>query len=140
MSRKKKILNQRTSVKKRTPMESVGQGTVTPMTLSDCAKKLVGEEMRVVLLEILYSQIQMLEYISTTGLNSKSLQCLYQELHESGASIVNVSNEVLDYLRTLLIDGVEINRALEIADKLAALDASEDKEKVRAKVFEETRV
>lgn len=140
MSRKKKILNQRTSVKKRTPMESVRQGTVTPMTLSDCAKKLAGEEMRVVLLEILYSQIQMLEYIFTTGLNRESLQCLYQELHVSGVDVLNVSKEALDYLRTLLIDGVEINNALEIAGKLAAQDASEDKEQVRIKVFEETQV
>jgi len=140
MSRKKKMINQRTSVNKRTPMESVQQAEVTPMTLSDCAKKLAGEEMRVVLLEILYSQIKMLEYIFTTGLNRESLQYLYQELHESGLAVVNVSKEVLDYLRTLLIDGVEINSALEIAGNLAAQDASEDQEKARVKVFETTQV
>jgi hypothetical protein len=55
-------------------------------------------------------------------------------------AVVNVSKEVLDYLRTLLIDGVEINSALEIAGNLAAQDASEDQEKVRVKVFETTQV
>ncbi len=129
MSRKRKLSNRKNSIKPKSPLESIGVGEVTPMTIRDCAVKLAGEEMRSLLVELIYSQVQMFEYLGSTGLSAEPYLQLYQELLELGIALTRASNESLDYLRTFIIDGVDLEGAIEMAMNFTNHDLSTQMEK-----------
>ena len=99
------------------------------MTIRDCAVKLAGEEMRSLLVELIYSQVQMFEYLGSTGLSAEPYLQLYQELLELGIALTRASNESLDYLRTFIIDGVDLEGAIEMAMNFTNHDLSTQMEK-----------
>lgn len=136
MSRKRKLSNRKISIKPKSPMESVGMREVSPMTIRDCAEKLAGEEMRDLLVELIYSQIQMLDYLGSTGLSIESYLNLYEELIDLGLTVSDIPKEALDYLRTFLVDGVVLRIALQMALQMVNLDTHDVSKIKQNKDFE----
>ena len=68
MSRKRKTANRRTSAKPKSPLESIKTESTSPMTLKACALAATGEELRLIMSQVLISQTHMVTYIKNSGI------------------------------------------------------------------------
>lgn len=138
MSRKRKITNRRSSAKPRNPLDSIKTELASPMTLKACALKATGEALRLIVSQVLISQIQMVTYIINSGININVSSPLFDELRDLLMKIMNLPVKAFEYLRTFLIDDVDLRTAIEMATNLARQDAIEDKEDGTDEVSEAT--
>lgn len=138
MSRKRKITNRRSSAKPRNPLDSIKTELASPMTLKACALKATGEDLRLIVSQVLISQIQMVTYIINSGININVSSPLFDELRDLLMKIMNLPVKAFEYLRTFLIDDVDLRTAIEMATNLARQDAIEDKEDGTDEVSEAT--
>ena len=138
MSRKRKITNRRSPAKPRSPLDSIKTELASPMTLKACALKATGEDLRLIMSQILISQTQMVTYIKNSGIAEEISFQLFFELRNLLMMIMNLPVKAFEYLRTFLIDDVDLRTAIEMATNLAKQDAIEDKEDGTDEVSEAT--
>lgn len=120
-------MKRNSSVKTKNPQGSFGSLEAAALTLKDCAQMANGKDLRILIIDVLLSQIQMLNYIRSTGIPTKLLSPLYNELCRLALLVLDMSDKSLEYLRTFLADEVELRIAIEMATNLAKQDANKDK-------------
>ena len=138
MSRKRKTANRRTSAKPKSPLESIKTESTSPMTLKACALAATGEELRLIMSQVLISQTHMVTYIKNSGIAEEISFQLFFELRNLLMMIMNLPVKAFEYLRTFLIDDVDLRTAIEMVTNLAKRDAIEDKEDGTDEVSEAT--
>ena len=138
MSRKRKITNRRSSAKPRSPLDSIKTESASPMTLKACALKATGEDLRLIMSQVLISQTHMVTYIKNSGIAEEISFQLFFEIRNLLMMIMNLPVKAFEYLRTFLIDDVDLRTAIEMATNLAKQDAIEDKEDGTDEVSEAT--
>ena len=108
------------------------------MTLKACALKATGEDLRLIMSQVLISQTHMVTYIKNSGIAEEISFQLFFELRNLLMMIMNLPVKAFEYLRTFLIDDVDLRTAIEMATNLAKRDAIEDKEDGTDEVSEAT--
>ena len=140
MSRKRKKTKKTIPAIPKSGLGAIGTGEISPMTVKDCAEMLEGEELRAVLIQVLCTQKQFLDYVATTSLSEDLISILVQDLYKLAKAVLQLPEEALAYLRTFLTDGVELKSALEMAINLADQDSNEDRELLLSKVLSASQV
>lgn len=91
-----------------------------------------GEELRNLLIGLIYSKRAMLNYISSIGLSREPLAQVLSEMKDLEKALNELPFDGLEYLKALLIDNTKLKQALDIASKLIDLNLRENKSLLKA--------
>ena len=114
MSRKRKITNRRSPAKPRSPLDSIKTELASPMTLKACALKATGEDLRLIMSQVLISQTHMVTYIKNSGIAEEIKPKLFTpnfttKTTGTGLGLAMVKNSVTSFNGTITFE-TEINK------------------------------
>lgn len=126
MSKKRKINRKKPQHQNKSNRPIIGRFNGEFLTVNECAGFASGEELRALTMEIMFSQVQQMEYILRNGLKAEPFLEILKEFNNIGEALHELPINGLEYLRTLLLDNTPLTEAVEISRLLSDRDLRED--------------
>ena len=127
MSKKRKVSSKNPKQQNKTDKLIIGSFKGEYLTVNKCADFASGEELRALVMEVMSSQVQQLEYILGSGLKEDPFLEILKEFNKIGEALHALPIIGLDYFRTLLLDQTPLPQAVEISRLLSARDLKDDR-------------
>ena len=128
MSRKRKLNRKKTRNQNMSNKKIIARFNGEFLTANDCAGFASGEELRALVMEVMSSQVQQLEYILGNGLKDDPFLEILKEFNKIGEALHALPSKGLDYFRTLLLDNAPLTEAVDISRLLSDRDLQDDYE------------
>ena len=126
MSRKRKLNRKKPLHQNKSNRPIIGRFKGDFLTANHCAGFASGEELRSLVMEVMSSQVQQLEYILGNGLKDNPFLEILKEFNKIGEVLHALPSNGLEYFRTLLLDNTPLAEAVEISRLLSDRDLQDD--------------
>ena len=128
MSRKRKLNHKKPLQQNKSNKTIIGRFKGDFLTANDCAGFASGEELRALVMEVMSSQVQQLEYILGNGLKDDPFLEILKEFNKIGEALHALPLKGLDYFRALLLDKTPLTEAVDISRLLSDRDLQDDRD------------